>query len=157
MNGRNPAAELGKSDTNGGKSAPESGNFTTGGGKSVTGGRKPSPELGKSAATGGNFTPELGKFTANRGKSAPSKTKEESFLTPPLQDADYVSLGLKVPDVTPGETPPANPDDLRKSFYTKRKKDLIELGFDDSGKTARFAVHIENEGKEVPLGSALIP
>jgi hypothetical protein len=62
--------------------------------------------------------------------------------------------------IAPGETPPANPDDLRKSFYTKRKKDLIEFDFGDSGKTVYFAVQIENEGKKGPWGplvSALIP
>jgi hypothetical protein len=56
--------------------------------------------------------------------------------------------------------PPANPDDLRKFFYTKRKKDVIEFGFGDSGKTAWFAVQIENEGRKGPWGplvSALIP
>jgi hypothetical protein len=136
--------------------------------------------------------------------------KKRYFLTPPLQDADYVSLGLKVPDntptpsgdptaqvtvetylvgrhelgvkiiyvtgsatdpankgfriwytvVAPGETPPANPDGLHKSFYTKRKKDVIEFDFGDSGKTAYFAVQIENEGKKGPWGplvQALIP
>jgi hypothetical protein len=60
----------------------------------------------------------------------------------------------------PGETPPANPDDLRKSFFTKRKKDRIEFDFGDSGKTAYFAVQIENEGRKGPWGplvSALIP
>jgi hypothetical protein len=59
-----------------------------------------------------------------------------------------------------GETPPANPDDLRKSFYTKRKKDIIEFDFDDSGKTVYFAVQIENDGKKGPWGplvNALIP
>jgi hypothetical protein len=62
--------------------------------------------------------------------------------------------------VAPDETPPTNPDDLRKSFYTKRKKDVIEFEFGDSGKTAYFAVQIENEGKKGPWGpivSALIP
>ena len=62
--------------------------------------------------------------------------------------------------VAQGETPPANPDDLRKSFFTKRKKDVIEFAFDTSGKTAYFAVQIENEGKKGPWGplvSALIP
>jgi hypothetical protein len=49
-----------------------------------------------------------------------------------------------------GETPPTNPDDLRKSFYTKRKKDVIEFDFGGSGKTAYFAVQIENEGKKDP-------
>jgi hypothetical protein len=60
----------------------------------------------------------------------------------------------------PGETPPANPDELRKSFYTKRKKDIIEFDFGDSGKTAFFAVQLENDGKKGPWGpmvSALIP
>jgi hypothetical protein len=59
-----------------------------------------------------------------------------------------------------GETPPANPDDLRKSFFTKRKKDIIEFDFGDSGKLAHFAVQIENEGRKGPWGplvSALIP
>ena len=62
--------------------------------------------------------------------------------------------------VASSETPPANPDDLRKSFYTKRKKDVIEFDFGDSGKTAYFAVQIENEGKKGPWGplvQALIP
>jgi hypothetical protein len=136
--------------------------------------------------------------------------KRRYFLSPPLLDSDYVSLGLKPHDSTPtaggtpaaqvtvetyllgrhelgvriiyaagsptdpankgfriwysvaapGETPPANPDDLRKSFYTKRKKDVIEFDFGDSGKTAYFAVQIENEGKKGPWGplvQALIP
>jgi hypothetical protein len=136
--------------------------------------------------------------------------KRRYFLSPPLLDSDYVSLGLKPHDstptasgtptaqvtvetyllgrhelgvriiyvvgnptdpaskgyriwysvVAPGEAPPANPDDLRKSFYTKRKKDVIEFEFGDSGKTAYFAVQIENEGKKGPWGplvSALIP
>jgi hypothetical protein len=136
--------------------------------------------------------------------------KRRYFLSPPLLDSDYVSLGLKPHDSTPtpsgppaaqvtvetyllgrhelgvriiyvigsptdpankgyriwysvigqGETPPMNPDDLRKSFYTKRKKDVIDFEFGDSGKTAYFAVQIENEGKKGPWGpmiSALIP
>jgi hypothetical protein len=136
--------------------------------------------------------------------------KRRYFLSPPLRDADYVSLGLKIPDDTPtpsgaptaqvtvetylvgrhelgvkivyvtgspddpankgywiwysltspGEAPPANPDALHKSFYTKRKKDVIEFGFDDSGKNAHFAVQVENDGKKGPWGplvSALIP
>jgi hypothetical protein len=58
-----------------------------------------------------------------------------------------------------GKTLLANPDDLHKSFYTKRKKDVIEFDFGDSGKTAFFAVQIENEGKKPPgtLIQALIP
>jgi hypothetical protein len=62
--------------------------------------------------------------------------------------------------VAPGEIHPASPGELRNSFYTKRKKDVIEFDFGDSGKTAYFAVQIENEGKKGPWGplvSALIP
>jgi hypothetical protein len=62
--------------------------------------------------------------------------------------------------VAPGEAAPETPGDLRESFYTKRKKDLMEFDFGDSGKTAYFAVQIENEGKKGPWGpmvSALIP
>jgi hypothetical protein len=62
--------------------------------------------------------------------------------------------------VAPGETPPEKPKDLRESFFTKRKKDVIEFDFGDSGKTAYFAVQIENDGKKGPWGplvSALIP
>jgi hypothetical protein len=62
--------------------------------------------------------------------------------------------------IAPGETPPSRPEELRRSFFTHRKKDLIEFDFGDSGKTAYFAVQIENEGKKGPWGpmvSALIP
>jgi hypothetical protein len=63
--------------------------------------------------------------------------------------------------VAPGETPPANPEtDLAKSFFTKRKKDVMGFDFGDSGKTAWFAVQVENDGKKGkwgPLVSALIP
>jgi hypothetical protein len=62
--------------------------------------------------------------------------------------------------IAPGETPPAKPEELRASFYTQRRKDLIEFDFGDSGKTAYFAVQIENDGKKGPWGpltSALIP
>jgi hypothetical protein len=59
-----------------------------------------------------------------------------------------------------GEAAPVNPDDLRKSFFTKRKKDVIEFGFGDSGKTCYMAAQVENDGKKGPWGplvSALIP
>jgi hypothetical protein len=62
--------------------------------------------------------------------------------------------------IAPGETPPAGPDDLRKSFYTQRKRDLIVFDYGDSGKTVYFAVQIENDGKKGswgPLSFALIP
>lgn len=141
--------------------------------------------------------------------------KRRYFLSPPLSEADLVSLGLKPHDSThtasgnptaqvtvetylvgrhelginivyvtgspsdpankgyriwysviaPGAAstdapPPADPDDLRKSFFTQRRKDLIEFDFGDSGKTAYFAVQVENGGKKGPWGplvSALIP
>jgi hypothetical protein len=58
------------------------------------------------------------------------------------------------------EIPPETPEELRKSFFTKRKKDVIEFDFGDSGKTCLMAVQIENGGKKGPWGpmvSALIP
>ncbi|MDR2448027.1 MAG: hypothetical protein LBD58_12195 [Treponema sp.] len=76
--------------------------------------------------------------------------------------ADPANKGFRIwySVIAQGETPPANPNDLRGSFFTKRKKDMIEFDFEDSGKTAYFAVQIENEGKKGPWGplaSALIP
>jgi hypothetical protein len=62
--------------------------------------------------------------------------------------------------IAPGETPPARPEELRKSFSTMRKKELIQFDYDDSGKTAYFAVQVENGNKQGswgPLVSALIP
>jgi hypothetical protein len=63
--------------------------------------------------------------------------------------------------VPAGAEPPKSPEDLTKSFYTKRKRDIITFDFGDSGKTAHFAVQIENEsGKKGPWGpmvSAVIP
>jgi hypothetical protein len=73
--------------------------------------------------------------------------------------ADPANRGFRIwySVIAPGETPP---DDLRKFFFTKRKKDVLEFDFGDSGKTAYFAVQIENEGKKGlwgPLINALIP
>jgi hypothetical protein len=62
--------------------------------------------------------------------------------------------------VASGESPPENPEELRRSFFTKRKKDVIGFEFGDSGKTCYMAVQVENEGKKGPWGplvSALIP
>jgi hypothetical protein len=50
--------------------------------------------------------------------------------------------------LSPDETPPAEPDEPRTSFFAGRKKDVRELGFGDSGKTAYFAVQIGNDGKK---------
>ena len=65
--------------------------------------------------------------------------------------------------VAAGETPPEDPEKpgaLPLSFYTKRRKDLLEFAYEDSGKTAYFAVQVENDGKKGPWGpltSSLIP
>jgi hypothetical protein len=62
--------------------------------------------------------------------------------------------------VAPGETPPTSPKQLTNSFYTKRRKDLIEFEYEDSGKMVYFAVQVENDGKKGPWGplvKALIP
>ena len=63
--------------------------------------------------------------------------------------------------VVPGEAPPADPEELRKSFFTKKKKDRIVFDYADSGKTVYFAVQIESgSGKQGPWGpltSAFIP
>jgi hypothetical protein len=76
--------------------------------------------------------------------------------------SDQANKGFRIYHrvVPSGGTPPASPEDLTVSFFTKRKKDLVEFGFNDSGSTAYFAVQIENEGKKGPWGpmiSALIP
>jgi hypothetical protein len=67
-------------------------------------------------------------------------------------------IWYRVPPAT--EVPPGTTEELRESFYTKRKKDLLEFPFEDSGKTAYFAVQVENEDKKgpwCPVVSALIP
>jgi hypothetical protein len=84
-------------------------------------------DLGKSAVNGSNFAVELGKPAAELGKII------------------YVTGG------------PEDPDDLRKSFYTKRKKGVIEFSFGDSGKTAWFAVQIENDGRKGPWDLWFLP
>jgi hypothetical protein len=136
--------------------------------------------------------------------------KKRYFYDPPLVDADFVALGIKIPDSTysptgvptaqvmvetflvgphelgirivyvtgspedrenksyrvfylvleHGETPPTQPSETWKSFSTKRRKDLVEFGYGDSGKTVYFAVQVENGSKKGPFGpmvSAVIP
>ena len=60
-----------------------------------------------------------------------------------------------------GEAPPERPEDLRKSFFTMRKNDLLQFDYGESGRTVYFAVQIENSGgKQGPWGpmvNALIP
>jgi hypothetical protein len=53
-----------------------------------------------------------------------------------------------------------SPKQLDESFFTKRKKDVVVFDYEDSGKTAYFAVQVENDGKKGPWGplvSAVIP
>jgi hypothetical protein len=62
--------------------------------------------------------------------------------------------------VPPGGEPVTSPKQLDKSFYTRRKKDVVQFDYEDSGKTAYIAVQVENDGKKGPWGplvSALIP
>jgi hypothetical protein len=63
--------------------------------------------------------------------------------------------------IAPGEAAPIRPEELRKSFYTQRKRDFIEFEYTDAGKTAYIAVQIENrpggQGKFGPMVSAVIP
>ncbi|MDR0684434.1 MAG: hypothetical protein LBF83_04835, partial [Spirochaetaceae bacterium] len=128
--------------------------------------------------------------------------KRRYFLSPPLTDSGYVSLGLKPHDSTqtpggnptaqvtvetylvgrhelgvkivyvtgspadgankgyrvwysalaPGETPPAAPKELRESFFTKRKKDVIEFDFGDSGKTRTSPCRWRTGARKAPGG-----
>jgi hypothetical protein len=85
---------------------------------------------------------------------------EISYLTGSPDDRENKGYRIWYSVIAPGETPPAKPKDLHDSYYTKRKTDLIEFEYEDSGKTAWFAVQIENDGKKGPWGplvSALIP
>jgi hypothetical protein len=62
--------------------------------------------------------------------------------------------------VPPGEAPPEGPEELTRSFYTQRKKDVIPFAYGDSGRMVHMAVQVENGGLKGPWGpmvSALIP
>jgi hypothetical protein len=62
--------------------------------------------------------------------------------------------------VPPGGEAVTNPEDLTKSFYTQRQRDVLQFDYEDSGKTVYIAVQIENDGKKGPWGplvSAVIP
>ncbi|MDR0599243.1 MAG: hypothetical protein LBG84_04065 [Treponema sp.] len=59
-----------------------------------------------------------------------------------------------------GQSAPASPEELVKSFFTKRKKDYVPFNYEDSGKTVWMAIQVENDGKKGPWGplfSAVIP
>ncbi|MDR2742823.1 MAG: hypothetical protein LBB98_11820 [Treponema sp.] len=82
------------------------------------------------------------------------------YVTGSPNDSDNKGYRIWYSVIAQGETPLANPDDLRRSFFTKRKKDVIGFDYGDSGKTAYFAVQIENDGRKGnwgPMVSALIP
>jgi hypothetical protein len=62
--------------------------------------------------------------------------------------------------IAPDEPPPSKPEELHRTFYTQRRKDLIGFENEESGSTVWFAVQIENDGKKGnwgPMVSALIP
>jgi hypothetical protein len=62
--------------------------------------------------------------------------------------------------VGPGEKTPETPKDLHTSFSTRRKKEVVDFGYESSGKMVYFAVQVENgklKGPWGPLVSALIP
>jgi hypothetical protein len=82
------------------------------------------------------------------------------YLTGSPQDAANKGYRIWHTLAAPGEKPPVNPEALHQSFFTKRRKDLIQFNFEDSGKTCFMAVQVENEGRKGPWGpmvSALIP
>ncbi|GHU50639.1 hypothetical protein FACS1894200_10220 [Spirochaetia bacterium] len=82
------------------------------------------------------------------------------YVTGDPNDAANKGYRIWYSVVAPGETPPRTPDDLHKSFFTKRRKSMITFEFDDSGKTAWFAVQVENDGEKGswgPMVQALIP
>jgi hypothetical protein len=107
------------------------------------------------------------------GKKPTAEVKVEVFLVGPHQlgiriayvsgdPADRDNKGYRIwyKVVPPGGEPVTNPTQLTESFYTKRKKDLMEFLYTDSGKTVYFAVQVENDGKKGPWGpivSAIIP
>jgi hypothetical protein len=62
--------------------------------------------------------------------------------------------------VLPGRAAAADPEQFTKSFFTRRKKDVIEFDFGDSGITVYIAARVENDeikGTWGPLVSAVIP
>jgi hypothetical protein len=83
-----------------------------------------------------------------------------NYLTGSPSDAANKGYRIWYSVIAQGTPPLTNPGELNESFYTKRKKDVIEFAFEDSGKTACLDVQIENEGKKGPWGpmvQALIP
>jgi hypothetical protein len=83
------------------------------------------------------------------------------YITGSPSDAANKGYRIWYSVVALGENPPAGPRNLHESFFTMRKKDLIQFDYDDSGKMVYFSVQVENGGgKQGPWGpmiSALIP
>jgi hypothetical protein len=62
--------------------------------------------------------------------------------------------------VPPGGEAPTDPEELPKSFYTRRRKDVAHFEYGDSGKTVYMSVQVENDGIKGdwgPMVSELIP
>jgi hypothetical protein len=62
--------------------------------------------------------------------------------------------------VPQGGPAPTHPEELTKSFYTQRKKDIAHFDYGDSGKMVYMAIQVENDGIKGdwgPIVSALIP
>jgi hypothetical protein len=60
----------------------------------------------------------------------------------------------------PGDAAPTDPEDLPKSFFTRRKKDLARRSRRSRSKMVYLAIQVENDGIKGdwgPMVSALIP
>jgi hypothetical protein len=82
------------------------------------------------------------------------------YLTGSPHDAANKGYRIWYSVIAQGDAPITNPGVLNESFYTKRKKDVVDFDYDDSGKIAYLAVQVENGGRKGPWGpitSALIP
>jgi hypothetical protein len=51
-----------------------------------------------------------------------------------------------------GETPPASPNELRNSFYTKRKKDIIEFDFGTAERRRILPCKSRTKARKAPGG-----
>jgi hypothetical protein len=77
-----------------------------------------------------------------------------------LEDRDNKNYRICFKVVPPGGEPVTDPRNLTESFSTRRRKDLINFDYADSGKTAYIAAQIENGEKKGPWGPivpAIIP
>ena len=82
------------------------------------------------------------------------------YVNGDLNDPANKSFRVYYKVIGTGEEPPADPEELAKSFTMTHKKRVIPFSYLDSGKTCYVAVQIENGGKKGPWGpmvSAVIP